>query len=79
MQISVSSRPPVDLARASTRPRFEGGFVRRLASPAALLALWQLGSSTGLIPASKLAAPSTIAGVWVPKTGKPVFVEAKLN
>jgi DsbC/DsbD-like thiol-disulfide interchange protein len=26
-----------------------------------------------------LAAPSAIAGVWVPKTGKPAFVEAKLK
>jgi thiol:disulfide interchange protein DsbD len=26
-----------------------------------------------------LAAPASIAGVWVPKTGKPVFVEARLK
>lgn len=26
-----------------------------------------------------LTAPASIAGVWVPKSGRPVFVEAKLN
>jgi thiol:disulfide interchange protein DsbD len=26
-----------------------------------------------------LTAPASVAGVWVPKTGKPVFVEAKLK
>lgn len=63
MQASLS-RPPVDLVRPSTRRRFDAAFVRRLASPIALLALWQLGSSSGLIPASKLAAPSTIAATF---------------
>ncbi len=41
------------------------GRFARFASPVVLIALWQAGSSAGLIPASKLAAPSTIfAALW---------------
>jgi sulfonate transport system permease protein len=40
-------------------------WAKRLASPIALVGLWQAGSSLGLIPASKLAAPSAIfAAFW---------------
>jgi len=39
--------------------------LRRIASPIAVIALWQLGSMSGWIPATKLAAPSAIlAAFW---------------
>jgi len=41
--------------------RFAGRGWYRLISPLAVVGLWQLASSTGLLPASKLASPATIA------------------
>jgi sulfonate transport system permease protein len=41
--------------------RFAGRGWYRLISPVAVVALWQLASSTGLLPASKLVSPATIA------------------
>jgi sulfonate transport system permease protein len=41
-------------------PSIGWGWARNVVSPIALLALWQLGSSSGVIPPSKLAAPSAI-------------------
>lgn len=37
---------------------------RRFATPVGLVLLWQIGSTTGWIPASKLAAPSAILGAF---------------
>jgi sulfonate transport system permease protein len=56
----------------SIRPavlRFEGIAVnrklaRRIASPLLILAAWQIGSMTHVIPATKLAAPSTILATF---------------
>jgi sulfonate transport system permease protein len=41
--------------------RFAGRGWYRVISPVAVVALWQAASSTGLLPASKLASPATIA------------------
>ena len=41
--------------------RFRGGGWLRIISPIALIGLWQLLSSTGVLPASKLVSPATIA------------------
>jgi sulfonate transport system permease protein len=41
--------------------RFAGRGWYHVISPIAVVALWQLASSTGLLPASKLASPATIA------------------
>ncbi|WP_261987508.1 ABC transporter permease [Actinomadura sp. HBU206391] len=61
------SAPSLDLARPRQRARRKPPAVpsravlRRLASPLVLLALWQLASSTGLLPERLLAAPDKIA------------------
>ncbi len=58
MDISARSvRRPLQIGKL---PALGGGWARRLISPLALLLLWQIGSSTGLIPTAKLAAPATI-------------------
>jgi sulfonate transport system permease protein len=41
--------------------RFAGRGWYRVISPVAVVALWQLASSTGLLPATKLASPASIA------------------
>jgi sulfonate transport system permease protein len=55
-------------APALTAPRWfalRPASLRRLASPLALLALWQLGSSLGLIPSNLLASPLHIlSAAW---------------
>jgi sulfonate transport system permease protein len=56
----------------SVRPaalRFEGfavntRLVRRIASPLVILLAWQIGSMTHVIPATKLAAPTTILATF---------------
>jgi sulfonate transport system permease protein len=57
---------PVPLVRfPAFRFSFPGLSVRRLISPLAILALWQIGAMTGLIPARIIAAPSAIlATAW---------------
>jgi sulfonate transport system permease protein len=58
LEISARSvRRPLQIAKI---PALGGRWASRLISPLALLLLWQLGSSTGLIPTAKLAAPVTI-------------------
>jgi sulfonate transport system permease protein len=48
-----------------TPPKTFGlGLFGRVASPLALIALWQLGSMAGWIPATKLAAPSAILSAF---------------
>jgi sulfonate transport system permease protein len=52
----------VPSARPARRPRqLTGRGWYRIVSPPAVIGLWQLASSTGLLPASKLASPVTIA------------------
>jgi sulfonate transport system permease protein len=56
--IVAGTRP----ARRSPRSRrFSGRGWYRIVSPLAVVALWQAASSTGLLPASKLASPASIA------------------
>ena len=53
------------MPRAPVVLRADAGWLARVASPVALVALWQAGSSAGIIPAAKLAAPSTIfTALW---------------
>jgi sulfonate transport system permease protein len=57
------SATPYGTTGPSGRPRrrfLSGGWLR-LVSPVALIGLWQLLSSTGVLPASKLVSPATIA------------------
>ena len=53
------SAPALDLARPRLRP-IRLNFLRRWISPLALLAVWQLASSTGVLSSDKLASPTTI-------------------
>jgi sulfonate transport system permease protein len=53
MGVAVGAGPP---ARRGRRSRWY-----RLVSPLAVVALWQVASSTGILPASKLVSPATIA------------------
>jgi sulfonate transport system permease protein len=55
----VARITPATSARQARR--FAGRGWYRLISPLAVVGLWQLASSTGLLPASKLASPATIA------------------
>lgn len=61
------SRPPepdlVPLVPSSTRRARVPRWLRRTCGPLALLALWQLLSSTGVLTDDILASPGTIAGV----------------
>jgi sulfonate transport system permease protein len=58
----VVAAPSVPSARPARQARrFTGHGWYRLISPLAVVGLWQLASSTGLLPASKLASPATIA------------------
>ena len=58
----VAGVAPGHPARAARRARrFAGHGWYRLISPLAVIGLWQLASSTDLLPASKLASPVTIA------------------
>jgi sulfonate transport system permease protein len=64
------SAPSLDLARPPGRVRsvpirLPRGALVRTASPLALLVLWQLAGTTGLLPERLLAAPSTIAATAV--------------
>ena len=55
----VARITPATSARQARRFADRGWY--RLISPLAVFGLWQLASSTGLLPASKLASPATIA------------------
>ncbi len=85
------STSSVDLARPKTRARprpsrfpgvpavpaaarFRPG--PRVLSPLALLALWQLASSTGVLPERLLAAPATVAGTAVSLAAEGTLGEA---
>ncbi|WP_269856250.1 ABC transporter permease [Streptomyces sp. RPT161] len=61
--LSVSADAPdlEPIASAATRRRSLPRGLRRATGPVLLLALWQLFSSTGLLPSNILAAPSAIA------------------
>jgi sulfonate transport system permease protein len=61
-ETAVSVSPPA-LRWDGLRINVRGA--RRFISPALLIALWQLGSSTHVIPATKLASPAAIvAALW---------------
>ena len=57
--VAARGGPPVGRRATSARSR-DLRWVRLL-SPVALVGLWQLASSTGILPASKLASPGSIA------------------
>ncbi|WP_220432236.1 ABC transporter permease subunit [Falsirhodobacter xinxiangensis] len=64
MTLMTPFRPAPDLVRlrpAGTRHGAARG-LRRAIGPVLLLALWQLASMTGVLPAEVLAAPSTVVG-----------------
>jgi sulfonate transport system permease protein len=60
-----SARPDdpttIDAAGHGRLRRWASTVGPKLISPVAVIALWQLGSSTGVIPAGKLVSPATIA------------------
>lgn len=61
---SIEYRPPRAERAAGagrSRRRFSGAGLLRLVSPILLVGLWQLLSSTGVLPASRLVSPATIA------------------
>ncbi len=64
MELSV--RPATArIAKPKVNGTFDTRSIRNVASPLAFVALWQLGSTSGLIPAAKLAAPSAIvSALW---------------
>jgi sulfonate transport system permease protein len=66
--------PPPALARADRRQRRQWGWYR-LISPVAVIALWQLLSSAGLIPADKLPPPTTVwhTAVSLVTTSSPAY------
>ena len=65
-QIAPRLRPAPGLERESLVPSGEGRlrgpprWLRRVSGPLLLVGLWQLASFTGVLPASVLAAPSTV-------------------
>jgi sulfonate transport system permease protein len=54
---AAPARPPSAAART---PRKRAGALARLISPIGILVIWQLASSTGVLPADKLAGPVSI-------------------
>jgi len=66
--------PPPAPARAGRRQRRQWGWYR-LISPVAVIALWQLLSSAGLIPADKLPPPTTVwhTAVSLVTTSSPAY------
>ncbi|RFS87404.1 ABC transporter permease [Actinomadura spongiicola] len=79
------SASPIDLARPAARAR--PGLPRlsalprprlslRLISPLVLLALWQITSSTGVLPERLLPSPATVAGTAVTLTADGTLIDA---
>ncbi len=68
--IPIKSIGQVNIRAAAARLRLDR--LRILIGPVALVALWQIGSATGLIPQQTLAAPSTViaAGADLVGTGR---------
>jgi sulfonate transport system permease protein len=69
----VLARPDKAADRPTATParrRFPD--LRRWISPVALLALWQISSSTGVLPSDKLSSPWTVlqAGIEVARSGE---------
>jgi sulfonate transport system permease protein len=58
---ALSSDTAGRAAARSPAPRRRNRSWYRLLSPVAVVVLWQLASSTGILPASKLASPASIA------------------
>jgi sulfonate transport system permease protein len=71
-----SRAPAKSTARRSAgRSRGRGGGWYRLISPVVAIGLWQVASSTGILPASKLASPASIAhtAYTLVVTGSPAY------
>ena len=68
---SLAARPAVRQPVA-TRPRRRAPDLRRWISPLAIVGLWQVASSTGLLPPDKLSSPWTVlrSGVDLAGTGE---------
>ncbi|GAB3912356.1 ABC transporter permease [Kibdelosporangium lantanae] len=68
---SLAARPAVRRP-AATRSRRRPPDLRRWISPLAIVALWQVASSTGLLPPDKLSSPWTVlrSGVELARTGE---------
>lgn len=70
----VLSRPESAAERPRTRKRNKSGLpdLRRWTSPVLLILLWQLASSTGVLPDDKLSSPLTVlqAGIDISGTGE---------
>jgi sulfonate transport system permease protein len=61
----VANHPLAGPLRLEVPRRIDLRALRRIASPIAFVLLWQLGSMTKVIPADKIAAPSTVlAAFW---------------
>lgn len=58
--LNITAATATPGAKPPLIPTIGWGWSRNVVSPVAILALWQLGSASGLIPVSKLAAPSAI-------------------
>ena len=69
------SRAKSTARRSAGRSRGRGGGWYRLISPVVAIGLWQAASSTGILPASKLAAPASIAhtAYTLVTTGSPAY------
>jgi sulfonate transport system permease protein len=60
----VASHPKIRPLQFAMLGRIDPRLFRRIASPLAIVALWQIGSMAGWIPANKLAAPSAILSAF---------------
>jgi len=58
--LNITAPSAAQHARGPRIPAIGWGWARNVVSPLALVVLWQLGSASGVIPASKLAAPVAI-------------------
>lgn len=59
---SIRTQPMLERLRPAAPRKGPPRGLRRAAGPLLLLALWQLASMTGVLPAEVLAAPSTVIG-----------------
>ncbi len=63
--MDITARPAATLNPSTgIRRAFDVRWARNIASPLLFVLLWQLGSSSGIIPAAKLAAPTAILSAF---------------
>jgi len=63
--LDITARPAASLkTRAGIGRALDVRWARNIASPMLFVLLWQLGSSSGIIPAAKLAAPTAILSAF---------------